>query len=105
MADDTDARLTHHLVVPMRDTHHAPIIFFDGAPLSGGANGIVSIVLSASCSEIRPDGEVRGEAVIAAYLKCSISAAINLRAAIDNALSRASGTSQVTAQGPKARKN
>jgi len=35
MADDSDTRLTHHLVFPMRDTHHAPIIFFDGAPLPG----------------------------------------------------------------------
>ena len=88
-----------------RATPHAPIVYFDGAPASGCANGIVNIALSANCPEICPNGEVRGEVVIAAYLKCSIPAAINLRAAIDNALSRARQTPEVTAQAPKVRNN
>jgi hypothetical protein len=104
MADDSNTRLPHRLVVPIRDTPHAPIIFFEWAPLAGYANGIVSITLGASCSEIRPNGEVRREAVTAAYLKCSIQAAVNLRDAIDNALSRARQTPD-TAQAPKVRKN
>ena len=105
MAEITEGRLAHKSVVPIRDTPHAPIIFFEWAPLSGYANGIVSITLGASCSEIRPNGEVRAEAVTAAYLKCSIQAAVNLRDAIDNALSRARQTPEVTAQAPKVRKN
>ena len=40
MAKDSDVRLTHRLVVPIRDTPHAPIIFFEWAPLSGYADGI-----------------------------------------------------------------
>jgi len=67
MADDSETRLSHRLVVPIRDTLHAPIIFFEWAPLSGYADGIVSITLGASYPQIRPSGEVRGEAVIAAH--------------------------------------
>ena len=105
MAKDSDVRLTHRLVVPIRDTPHAPIIFFEWAPLSGYADGIVSVTLGASCSQIRPNGELHQEAVTAAYLKCSIQAAVNLRDALNNALSRASQTPEVTALAPKIRKN
>ena len=56
MAKDSDVRLPHRLVVPIRDTPHAPIIFFEWAPLSGYADGIVSVTLGASCSQIRPNG-------------------------------------------------
>ena len=104
MADDSDARLPHRLVVPIRDTLHAPVIFFEWAPVSGYADGIVSITLGASCPQILPNGEVRGEAVTTAHLKCSIQAVVNLRDAIDNALSRARQTPD-TAQAPKVRKN
>jgi hypothetical protein len=79
MADDSETRLSHRLVVPIRDTPHAPFIFFETAPVSGYADGIVSIILGASCPQIRPNGEVRGEAVVTAHLKCSIQAAVNLR--------------------------
>ena len=44
--------------------------FFEWAPVSGYADEIVSITLGASYPQIRPSGEVRGEAVIAAHLKC-----------------------------------
>jgi hypothetical protein len=92
-------------VVPIRDTPHAPIVYFDGAHASGCANGIVTIALGASCPQIGPNGDVRGEVVIAAYLKCSIQAAIHLRAAIDNALRPTRQPPEVTAQGPAVRKN
>ena len=104
MADDSETRLSHRLVVPIRDTPHAPFIFFETAPVSGYADGIVSIILGASCPQIRPNGEVREEAIVTAHLKCSIQAAVNLRDAIDNALSRARQTPD-TAQAPKVRKN
>jgi hypothetical protein len=105
MADDSETRLSHRLVVPIRDTLHAPIIFFEWAPLSGYADGIVSITLGIFCPEIQPSGEIRREPVIAAHLKCSIQAAVNLREAINNALSRASQAPEVTAQVPKDRRN
>ena len=105
MADDSDTRLSHRLVVPIRDTLHAPVIFFEWAPVSGYADGIVSITLGASCPQIRPNGEVRGEAVTTAHLKCSIQAALNLRDAIDNALSRAPQPPEVNALAKKVRKN
>jgi hypothetical protein len=102
MADDSDARRSS---ASIRNTPHAPTVYFDGAPLSGCANGVVSIALGVNCPEAS-NGEVRVEAVIAAYLKCSIPAALNLRAAIDNALLRASrAPPQVAAQDPKFRKN
>jgi hypothetical protein len=91
--------------VPTRDKPNAPIIFFERAPLSGYADGIVSITLSTFCPETQPSGEVRREAVIAAHLKCSIQAAVNLREALNNALSRASAIPEVTQQLPKGRKN
>ena len=69
------------------------------------ADGIVSITLGASYPQIRPSGEVRGEAVIAAHLKCSIQAAVNLRDAIDKALLRARQTPEVTARAANVRKN
>ena len=56
------------------------------------------LTLGASYPQIRPSGEVRGEAVIAAHLKCSIQAAVNLRDAIDKALLRARQTPEVTAR-------
>ena len=94
-----------HLAVP-RDKLNAPIIFFERAPLSGYADGIISITLSNFCPESQPSGELpsgelRREAVTAAHLKCSIQAAINLREALNNALSRASAIPEAT----KARKN
>ena len=105
MADHSDKRLSQHSVAPIRDKPRAPIIFFERAPMSGYADGIVSITLGASCPQIRPNGEVRGEAVTTAHLKCSIQAAVNLREAINNALSRASQAPEVTAQVPKDRRN
>ena len=90
MADDFDTRLPHRLVVPIaRHSITLRSFFFEWAPVSGYADGIVSITLGASCPQFRPNGEVRGEAVTTAHLKCSIQAALNLRDAIDNALSRA----------------
>ena len=45
MAKDSDVRLPHRLVVPIRDTPHAPIIFFEWAPLSGHRHrGLMSTV-------------------------------------------------------------
>ena len=49
MAGDFNTRL-----VPIRDTLHAPIIFFELAPVSGYGGGIVSITLGASCPQIGP---------------------------------------------------
>ena len=60
MADDFDTRQSHRLVVPIRDTLHAPVIFFEWAPLSGYADGIVSITLGASCPQFGPTAKYAG---------------------------------------------
>jgi hypothetical protein len=88
-----------------RDKLNAPIIFFERAPLSGYADGIITITLSTLCPESQPSGELRREAVTAAHLKCNIQAAINLRDALNNALSRASAIPEDTQQVPRGRKN
>jgi hypothetical protein len=102
MGEMPTRRLAHASAVATRDT---PIVYFDTAPASGSGHGIVSIALGADCIEIGPNGEVRGDVVVAAYLKCSIPAAMSLRAAIDSALSLARQTPEVAAQAPKVRNN
>jgi hypothetical protein len=80
------------LVVSARDLPHAPIVFFEWAPASGFANGIISATLGANCNtQVRPNGEVVSEPLVVAHLRCSVQAALNLRRAIDNALSIAEG--------------
>jgi|EndMetStandDraft_3_1072993.scaffolds.fasta_scaffold881409_1 hypothetical protein len=87
---EPDTRATNRSVVSVRDTPHAPIVFFEWAPASGCANGIVSVTLGANCNtQVRPNGEVMSEMLVVAHLRCSVQAALNLRRALDNALSLA----------------
>ena len=83
MASYSDTRL-----VSIRDNLLAPTIFFESAPVSGYGDGIVTITLNVFCPQVGPNGELRGQAATTAYLKCSVQAAVNLRDAINNALSR-----------------
>jgi hypothetical protein len=82
------------VVVPVSDTPHAPFIFYDGAPMSGYTNGIISLTLSASRPCIGPDGAPRDDRVVVAYLRGNIQAAISLRKAIDAALLLATPTTE-----------
>jgi hypothetical protein len=87
---ELDTRAANRSVVSVRDTPHAPIVFFEWAPASGFANGIISVTLGANCNtQVRPNGDVMSETLVVAHLRCSVQAALNLRRALDNALSLA----------------
>ena len=89
---EPDTSSTDRLVISARDLPHAPIVFFEWAPASGFANGIISATLGANCNtQVRPNGEVMSEPLVVAHLRCSVQAALNLRRAIDNALLIAEG--------------
>ena len=98
---EPDTRAASRSVVSVRDTPHAPIVFFEWAPASGFANGIVSVTLGANCNtQVRPNGEVTSETLVVAHLRCSVQAAVNLRRALDNALALAA-----QGRGPKGKAN
>ena len=83
MAGDFNTRL-----VPIRDTLHAPIIFFEfGTRVRIWRRNRQHNARCLLPSDWAPP-RLRGEAAITAYLKCSVQAAVNLRDAINNALSR-----------------
>lgn len=74
--------------VDLVDPNGAPTIFFDAAPSVGTTPGIVRITLGAR-RELMLQGEVSCDLVASAYLRCSVEAAINLREALNTALSMA----------------
>ena len=95
MADNPDTRHGEvAVVIPVSDTPHAPFIFYDGAPVSGYLNGVISLTLSATRTYIGPDGAARNEHVVVAYLRGNVQAAINLRHALDGALLLATPTAE-----------
>jgi hypothetical protein len=64
-----------------------PIIYFEEAPASSHANGIISVTLATVAPvAISEPGQVRYIAAVVGVLKCNIPAALALKAAIDNAL-------------------
>lgn len=69
----------------------APVIFFDGAPTYGTINGIAEIELAARILNPKPDNSVAVDLVCVAHLRCSLTAAANLHAALGKALEMASG--------------
>jgi hypothetical protein len=76
---EPDTRAANRSVVSVRDTPHAPIVFFEWAPASGFANDIISVTLGANChTQVRPNGEVTSETLVVAHLRCSVQAALNL---------------------------
>jgi hypothetical protein len=86
---EPDTRAANRSVVSVRDTPHAPIVFFEWAPASGFANGIVSVTLGANCNtQVRSNGEVTTETLVVAHL-VQRPGSPNLRKALDNALSLA----------------
>jgi hypothetical protein len=98
MADNPDTRHGEvAVVIPVSDTPHAPFIFYDGVPVSGHVNGIISLTLSATRTYIGPDGTPRNDLVVVAYLRGNVQAAVNLRQAIDAALLLAAPKTEATA--------
>lgn len=72
-------------IFEVRDTHMAPVIYFDGAPNFGNNRGIVNITLAVARQTAKGDG-VEMNVSVAAYLRCSIPAAVELREALEKAL-------------------
>lgn len=76
--------------VVVADCHEpAPLIFFDLAPASAIKDGIVGITLVA-VKHIPVDGLIEQRYATVAHLRCSVESAMELRKAIDRALSASS---------------
>jgi hypothetical protein len=93
MIDNPDPR-AEKVPVSISDTSHAPFIYFENAPAFGFMSGVVNITLSANRTYAGPEGAVVNEQIVVAYLRGNISAALNLRQAIDKALLLAAPTPQ-----------
>jgi hypothetical protein len=65
---------------------NAPFIYFDAVLTAGVHQGNVRLELGASTVIPTGDGRAKTVQVITAHLRCSPSAAVTLRNAIDNAL-------------------
>jgi hypothetical protein len=64
----------------------APFIFFDAVPTAGIHHGTIRIELAAGSVVPTRDGRAKTVHVMTAHLRCSPSAAADLRKAIDRAL-------------------
>ena len=69
----------------VKDVHHAPIIYFEGAPNFGNNHGIVNVTLAAARHVLAGD-QIASDVIAVAYLRCSATAAMALRQALDDAL-------------------
>jgi hypothetical protein len=94
MADNPDTRSREGTIIPVSDVPHAPFIFYEGAAALGFTNGVVNLTLSANRTWIGANGATINDQVVTAYLRGNISAAINLRDAIDKALLLATPTQE-----------
>jgi hypothetical protein len=82
MADET----SKPVIVGVTDRPHAPIVFFDNAPVFNSYNGIMGITISANVSIPDGKGSVTGEQVVAAYLRGNVQAFTALKNAIESAI-------------------
>ncbi len=94
MTNNPDTRPGEVAVIPVNDIPHAPFIFYEEAPVSGYANGVISLTLSATRCCIGPDGAPKNDLVVVAYLRGNIQAAVCLREAINAALLLAEPTTE-----------
>jgi len=69
-----------------RDNHNAPIIYFDTAATFGVLNGAVQIELVGRTLIPTADGNARMEFVVTGRLRCSPTAAEQLRESINRSL-------------------
>jgi hypothetical protein len=65
---------------------HAPIVFFDEAPVSSNYNGIIGITLCTNITSPDGTGGLTNDMAAVAFLRCNIQAARALRNALDRAL-------------------
>jgi hypothetical protein len=74
------------LLTKVTDRIHAPIVFFDAAPVSNNYNGIIGVTLSVNLSVPDGNGSIAIEQVVAAHLRGNIQAFNALKSAIDSAI-------------------
>jgi hypothetical protein len=89
MPDNTDTRPTEGAAIPVNDVRHAPFIFYEGTAVSGFADGVICITLKAGRPHVGSDGELAVNQVVVAYLRSGITAAANLRDALNDAIGKA----------------
>jgi alkylation response protein AidB-like acyl-CoA dehydrogenase len=73
----------------MKNAVSAPMIYFDQAPTLGAMHGVIELDLAARVLTPDSGGNVSVDVACVAHLRCSIEAAVGLRAAIDKALAMA----------------
>ena len=71
--------------IVIKDTYHAPVVYFDGAPNFGNNSGIINIPLVMG-RHLAAGDHLESDIVVVAHLRCSIAAAIDLRNALNSAL-------------------
>lgn len=69
----------------VKDTGHAPIIYFDVAPTFSNGNGVIGITLAAG-RHLMDGTQVTNDVVAVAYLRCSVPVATALKTALERAL-------------------
>jgi hypothetical protein len=86
MTDKPDANPEQPVVPVVQDLPAAPIIFFEFCPTLGNNAGLINIMLAAGI--VLPSGGPNTNVVpvAVAHLRCTTSAAVQLRDALDKAL-------------------
>jgi len=94
MADNPETSPPHDpgKEITIVDAPSAPIIYFDGVPTLGFNNGIVNLMLAVGLILPTKGGQVLGQSVAVAHLRCNAAAALQLRDSIDKALLLAAPT-------------
>ena len=94
MADNPDTSPPHDpgKEITIVDAPSAPIIYFDGVPTLGFNNGIVNLMLAVGLILPTKGGQVLGQSVAVAHLRCNAAAALQLRDSIDRVLLLAAPT-------------
>ena len=70
----------------VKDIGHAPIVYFDGVTNFGCNNGVVNVTLGANRYLPDSGSGVIGDVIVVSHLRCTVAAAMDLRAALDKAL-------------------
>ena len=73
-------------VITFTDDRNAPIIYFEITPGLATIVGVISLTLATRIQVRIAGGQVDTRDVVVAHLRCTPAAAINLKAAIDQAL-------------------
>jgi hypothetical protein len=82
----------HGAALVIKDEPHAPLVFFDAAPVYSTYNHMVSITLSVSRTLPDREGGVTTDNIAIAYLRTNLEGATALRNSLDKALLLAAET-------------